>query len=214
MLLSQTSTTLYYIHDPMCSWCWGFAPVWAQLQQQLAGKLKIQSVLGGLAADSDEAMPKSMQISIQDNWRRIQQTIPGIAFNYDFWTQCQPRRSTYPACRAIIASSLQQPELAALMLLAIQQAYYLQAKNPSDEAVLIKLAKGIGLDGEVFLNDLHSDKCSNVLKNDLSLAKKLGVSHFPSLVLSQHKTLTNIAVDYTNSANILQSIIQILAEDS
>ncbi|MFT6977114.1 MAG: putative protein-disulfide isomerase, partial [Shewanella psychromarinicola] len=25
------NTTLYYVHDPMCSWCWGYRPTWDTL---------------------------------------------------------------------------------------------------------------------------------------------------------------------------------------
>jgi len=206
--MSASPATLYYIHDPMCSWCWGFVPVWKQLQLQLPDSIDVRYVLGGLAPDSDEPMPDSMRVSIRDNWTRIQQTIPGIKFNYDFWTKCQPRRSTYPACRAIIACCLQQPELKEQMLLAIQQAYYLQAKNPSDEKVLIKLAENIGLDSEIFSADLNSDYCNREFENDLLLTRKLGVSSFPGLVLSQGNALMKIPIDYTSSENILRSIRQ------
>jgi len=198
----------------MCSWCWGFVPVWKQVQNQLhhqlQDKLNIQYVLGGLAPDSDQPMPESMQISIRNNWQRIQQEIPGITFNYDFWTECQSRRSTYPACRAIIACGMQQPELKSQMLLAIQQAYYLEAKNPSDENVLIKLAEDIGLDDEVFSADLNSEYCNEEFEKNLLLTGKLGVSSFPALVLSQGNVQMNIPIDYTSSENILRSIVQML----
>ncbi|MBE8572891.1 DsbA family protein, partial [Vibrio sp. OPT46] len=26
---------LYYVHDPMCSWCWGYKPTLDKLKQQL-----------------------------------------------------------------------------------------------------------------------------------------------------------------------------------
>lgn len=208
--MSSYSAILYYIHDPMCSWCWGFVPVWKQVQNQLQDKLNIQYVLGGLAPDSDKPMPDSMQARIRDNWSRIQQVIPGAEFNYDFWTKCQPRRSTYPACRAIIACGMQQPELKNRMLLAIQQAYYLRAKNPSDKKVLIKLAEDIGLDGKSFSSDLNSEHCNKAFENDLRLTGKLGVGSFPGLVLSQGNTSMSIPIDYTSSEIILRSIAQTL----
>ena len=206
--MSSENKTLFYVHDPMCSWCWGFRPAWNRVQQALTGKLNIQYVLGGLAPDTDQPMSESMKNNIRDNWQRIQQSIPGIEFNYDFWSLCRPRRSTYPACRAIIACGMQQPELKNQMLLAIQQAYYLEAKNPSDENVLIKLAEGIGLDDEVFSADLNSEYGNEEFEKDLLLTGKLGVSSFPGLVLSQGNTLMNIPIYYTSSENILRSIVQ------
>ena len=212
--MSDQLATLYYIHDPMCSWCWGFRATWSQVQDALTGKVNIQYVLGGLAADTDQPMPENMQISIRENWRKIQQEIPGTEFNYDFWSQCQPRRSTYPACRAIIACGMQQVQLKKKMLLAIQQAYYLQAKNPSDENVLIQIAKDIGLDCELFAHDLNSDECKSELDNDLLLTRDLYVSSFPSLVLSCNHVISNIRIDYTSSEAILKQIYKQLNDFS
>ncbi|HHJ34716.1 MAG TPA: DsbA family protein, partial [Gammaproteobacteria bacterium] len=168
--------TLYYIHDPMCSWCWGFRPVWHQVQKNVKDRVTIRPLLGGLAPDDEQPMSESMQKNIQDNWKRIQQTIPGTKFNDDFWEVCTPRRSTYPACRAVIAAGLQDGQFAEKMLLAIQQAYYLYARNPSDDPVLIQLAKEIGLDGRQFKIDLSSERCKLLLKEELQQVANLGVS--------------------------------------
>ena len=207
LLLIERMPVLYYVHDPMCSWCWGFRKVWQELQEQLNGRLTIKYVLGGLAPDSDLPMPSSLQETISNTWRKIQQEIPGTEFNYNFWTECQPRRSTYPACRAIIACRMQQTELEMDMLLAIQQAYYLYAKNPSDNDVLIQLASDIGLNAEVFEKDIKSDTCQKLLLDELQESRRLYVHSFPSLVLSCNGVDSAIAIDYNNSRQILQSIL-------
>ena len=86
-------TTLTYIHDPMCSWCWAFRPTFAALRQALPPSITVTSLLGGLAVDSDQPMPGAMRQQIEDTWRCIEQSVPGTEFNHDFWRQCQPRRS-------------------------------------------------------------------------------------------------------------------------
>ena len=211
--MKPDSPILYYVHDPMCSWCWGFRPVWNQVQEALIGKVAIQYILGGLAADSDQAMPEDMQHTIITTWKNIQQEIPGIKFNYDFWTHCKPRRSNYPACRAIIACRMQQPKLERDMLLAIQQAYYLEAKNPSDTAVLITLADKIGLDSEQFAKDIVSDDCQNALMTEIEFCRNIYAHSFPSLVLKQAESYAFINVDYNDSASILSQIHQHMAQN-
>jgi len=203
--------TLYYVHDPMCSWCWGFRPVWQQVQLALIGKVKIQYLLGGLAADSNLPMPAEMQANIKETWRHIQSQIPATDFNFDFWTLNQPRRSTYPSCRAVIAAGLQGGEKAAeTMLLVIQQAYYLHAKNPSDKVVLIQLAAASGLDAGQFESDLASQQCEQLLQQNLQMAKQLGVNSFPTLVLSDNGSNALISIDYTNSESIVSNILEML----
>ncbi len=205
--MKDRSQTLIYIHDPMCSWCWGFRPVWQQVQRAVAGKLDVRYVLGGLAADTDEPMPEEMRLNIIDNWRRIQREIPGTEFNYDFWTVCSPRRSTYPACRAIIACRMQQPALENEMLLLIQQAYYLQAKNPSELDVLAALAEQLGLDRRQFVDDIQSEVCQNILSGEIEFCREINISSFPSLVLKQGKSYTSLEIDYNSSRFILSQIV-------
>lgn len=199
--------TLYYVHDPMCSWCWGFRDEWQKLQLELTGKVNIEYVLGGLAPDTDQLMPEGLQQTIKDTWKRIQQEIPGVKFNFDFWKLNQPRRSTYPACRAIIAARKQQPESAQKMLLAIQKAYYLQAKNPSDIDVLISLADAIGLDTTLFATDINTQSCQKDLLKEINFCRDIHVHSFPSLVLEKAGEQVLLEIDYNNFQNILKQII-------
>ena len=85
-------TKLFYVYDPMCSWCWGYAPTWQRLKSELASHVEVVYALGGLAPDSDDAMPQAMQKFLQQTWQKISQQL-GTEFNFDFWQQCQPRFS-------------------------------------------------------------------------------------------------------------------------
>lgn len=201
------SSLLYYIHDPMCSWCWGFQKTWIALQQSLPKAIQIRYVLGGLAADSDEPMSIDMRDYIQSQWRKIQQRIPGVEFNQDFWHLCQPRRSTYPACRAVIAAKHQNPALEVPMIQAIQQAYYLQAKNPSEDTTLVDLAKTLNLNIEQFSQDLNASQTQQQLEDDRQLAIDLGVNSFPSLVFEREQGRKIIAIDYNDPQSMLAQIL-------
>jgi putative protein-disulfide isomerase len=206
---STEKPVLYYVHDPMCSWCWGFLPVWQRVQNVLEDKVDIRYVLGGLAPDTDRPMPLSMQKVIKGTWSRIQQEIPGTDFNFDFWSDCSPRRSTYPACRAVVAASMQDESFSRQMLSAIQQAYYQRAKNPSDDEVLIELAEEIGLDTGRFGTDIYSDECDHIFKRQLRMTASLGVTAFPSLVLERRGEYVRIPIDYTDSNKLLTRIFEV-----
>ena len=205
---------LYYIHDPMCAWCWGLRPVWQHIQKTLAERypnLSVHYVLGGLAPDTDEPMPLETRQYIQRNWQRIREVIPNIIFNDDFWVKCQPRRSTYPACRAVIAAAqLSDNQKEKAMVLAIQEAYYLQASNPSDESVLVDCAVSIGFDREQFVVQLHHPITQQRLLDDMALYRALamstGATGFPSLVLDSHRRQVAVPIDYNNPSVSLDFI--------
>ena len=191
----------------MCCWCWGFEKTWSKIKKALPDDINIQYVLGGLAPDSNEIMPIKMHEYIQKNWRKIQTTIPNTKFNYDFWKKCQPKRSTYPACRAVIATKNQHSELERKVIKLIQHAYYLHAQNPSEDSTLIQLANSLNLDIEKFTHDLNSKDTQQKLKDDISLAHSLGVSSFPSLVLVTNGVNKHINIDYNNENFVLKQIL-------
>ena len=204
--MKTPSTILYYVHDPMCSWCWGFQPVWQDVSKQLSDKLQIKYLLGGLASDSDIPMPKAMQADIAGYWRKIQKHIPGTEFNFDFWEKCQPRRSTYPACRAVIAARKQDSNTELAMIKAIQRAYYLYAKNPSDDHILADLAESLKLERQKFLIDLNSQETQQELEQEIQYSRQIGSQGFPSLILAKEDEYSTIPIDYNNAESILRNL--------
>jgi putative protein-disulfide isomerase len=202
--------TLYYVHDPMCSWCWAFRPTLLKLREALPRGIEFKQLLGGLAPDTEQSMAPAMQQQLQETWRRIQQKLPATPFNFDFWVKAQPRRATYPACRAVIAARRLAPAAEASMILAIQQAYYLHAQNPSEEAVLIQLANDLDLPGERFRALLNSPQTQALLNEELEKARLMGVRSFPALVLQQGMGYWPIPVDYHNVDPMLETLALVL----
>lgn len=197
---------LYYVHDPMCSWCWAFNKTWAAIQSSLPSSIEVRYLLGGLAPDSDQPMATDLQEKISEGWYRIQQHVPGTEFNHNFWTLCKPRRSTYPSCRALIAARMLDRAAEKPMLLAIQQAYYLQAKNPADDEVLIECAGEIGLDGSEFSALLNHSSTQQQLLMEIKLARSMGASSFPSIVLQQGEQTRLLRYDYNDPQVLLNQL--------
>lgn len=207
------TATLIYCYDPMCSWCWGFKPTWNKLQKALqplidSKQLDIQPMLGGLAVDSDQPMPDQMKSALEATWQRIESTL-GTEFNYDFWRKAKPRRSTYPACRACYVA--RDVGLEEEMYQAIQEAYYLQARNPSDIDTLTQCAVQIGLKAEGFEKSMKHVKAEQLLEQEISQARQLGLNSFPSLALLIGDRLIDIPLDYQNHETMLERIKHALA---
>lgn len=202
--------TLYYFHDPMCSWCYAFQPFWQEMKSRLPDNVTSRRVLGGLCPDDDALMPESLQHTIQQHWQRIEQVVPGTRFNYDFWTKCKPRRSTYPACRSVIAAVKQNAAMEDPMIEAIQAAYYRQARNPSDYSTHLQIAEELQLDLIKFEQDLRSEDTERELVRQLELTQSYAVRGFPSVLLVTEDLQLNIAVDYTNVDSMLSQIIEAL----
>lgn len=204
----MAKATLYYAHDPMCSWCYGFNPTWQALQKALTDRyrqdqLEIVYLAGGLAPDSDQPMPSEMRTKLEAIWHRIANELDAT-FNYEFWQNNTPRRSTYPACRAAILARHDNKEAA--MISAIQRAYYREAQNPSDTDVLLSCAAAIGMNLETFAKALNSEETQSQLLQDITLARSLGLNSFPSFALVRDDEIHPIPLDYRSADNMLRSI--------
>lgn len=195
--------TLYYVHDPMCSWCYAFKATLDELKKHLSSNIKIVYVVGGLAKHSDEPMPMEMREKIENIWYEIEE-VTGTKFNHDFWKNCIPRRSTYLACQATMLARYEDKEDE--MINAIQEAYYQKALNPSDTSTLINLAKQIGMDEKKFEEDLKSQKIEDDLQEELNFRRQLYVKVFPSLILKYKKELYPINIKYNDYESMLNQI--------
>ena len=198
---------LYYVHDPMCSWCYAFKPTLDELKKHLPSNIKIVNVVGGLVKHSDEPMPKDLQEKIENIWYEIEQIV-GTKFNHDFWKNCIPRRSTYLACQATILARYEGKEDE--MIEAIQEAYYLKAMNPSDASTLVQLAKEIGLDEKKFEQDLKSKKIEKDLQDELNFRRSLNCRTFPSLIFKENDKIYNINITFNKYKSMLNEINELI----
>ena len=176
----------------------------------LPDTMRVQYVLGGLAADTDQPMPAEMQAALRSTWRKIQQHVPDTHFNFEFWNQCVPRRSTYPACRAVLAARKQDKTRELAMIEAIQNAYYQQARNPSSRDTLLACAHDIGLNCQRFERDMDSDDIELQLQREIRLAEHLGAQGYPSLVLEANDEYFFIEIDYLDASIMLDKITSIV----
>jgi len=197
---------IFYIHDPMCSWCYAFSQSWAALQQALSRDMEIVYLVGGLAPDNTEPMPPATQKMVQQAWQRIEQTVPGVYFNWDFWSRNTPVRSTYLACRAVLAAKKQRAGAEVEIISAIQNAYYQQAKNPSLQETLQACAREIGLNEAVFIEDLKNPAIESELQHQIQLARSMDVYSYPSLRLVYNNAVFPIAIDYLDHRTMLDEI--------
>ncbi|MEM1412047.1 MAG: DsbA family protein [Pseudomonadota bacterium] len=168
-----------YVMDPMCGWCYGFQP---ELDDFLAEHpaAELVWIMGGLAPDSQTPMDEALRETIASYWHQIEAKTR-VTFNHEFWTRNTPYRSTYPACRAVIAAEQLQAGSARSMVKAIQSAYYREARNPALEATLIACAGAIGFDEAAFAEVLASAETEQRFQQQLALTRRLQVRGFPAL---------------------------------
>jgi putative protein-disulfide isomerase len=174
--------TLYYFGDPMCSWCWGFKPVLEQVDQEYP-ELKRVTVMGGLRGGEEVPMNDALAEMIRNAWFRIEETT-GQHFNHDLWKQHRPLATTWPACRAVLSARLLDPKAEWSFMVAMFQAYFTRALDPSQRETHLLIADEQGLSSDEFETLLDSEQVEKVLQKDLLTTQRYGITGFPSVVLA------------------------------
>ena len=52
--MTGSATILYYVHDPMCSWCWAFRPVLLELRDKLSEGEVFEALSGSEDIDASD----------------------------------------------------------------------------------------------------------------------------------------------------------------
>jgi len=195
----------------MCSWCWGYRPVSDQIFAALPKNVELVKIVGGLAPDSDAPMPADLRQKLPTVWQKIHALL-GTEFNFDFWTQCEPRRSTYPACRAVLAAGKQ--DRYDDMSDAIQRAYYLRAMNPSDGDTLTQLAAELKLDLDRFKRDFAAEEIEESLRQQVDFSRQSPIDGFPSLAMDIGGAMVSVHRDYQDPKPTLRHIDELLQSGS
>lgn len=170
-----------YFADPMCSWCYGFAPVIAELERQFAGRLPVRIVVGGLRAGNTRAMRQEDKDYIRDAWTRVA-AASGQSFDHSFFDRDGFVYDTEPACRAVVTMRRRAPQKALAMKAAISSAFYAGNRDTTDNAVLADIAVTLGEDRSAFFAELLSPEARNETAADFQFAQQAGVRGFPCLL--------------------------------
>lgn len=189
------SARLLYVMDPMCSWCWGFAPVAEALiaQARTAG-VPARLVPGGLRSGSS-ALDASTRRYILEHWQAVAEAT-GQAFRFEGAMPDGFVYDTEPACRALVAARELDAERAWPLLAAIQRAFYEQGVDVTRAPQLVELAEQVGFDRARFVEAFSSPDTRTATAADFSWVQDLGIAGFPTLLAERNGQLALLTNGY------------------
>ncbi len=173
--------SLLYIADPMCSWCYGFAPVVEALVDQFGDRLPIHLIVGGLRAGNTAVMTDADKRSIASHWQKVREAT-GQPFDFGLFERNDFAYDTEPACRAVVTMRLLNPPLTLAYMAAVQRAFYAENRDTTQDAVLADVAAEAGIDREMFFAEMISPEARNATMRDFLIAQEAGVKGFPTLM--------------------------------
>ncbi len=174
-------THLIYFTDPMCSWCWGFAPTLMAIRSRYGDVLPIRLILGGLRPGTTEPMHDKAKASTRGHWEHVTEA-SGQPFDYGFFDREGFVYDTDPAARAIVVMRRHQPMLVLDFLERVQRAFYAENQDVTNPEVLADLAASFGADRDAFLAAHASEEAKEETQRDYAISQRAKVTGFPTLI--------------------------------
>lgn len=185
----QADTSLIYIGDPMCSWCWGASKTIKEARQYaIEHGISFSVITGGLRPGGGDAWTEDFKNFLRREWKNIEnitqqpfteKLLERKHFNYD----------TEPSARAVyIARSLWQDidsndEKLLAFFSAIQYKFYVEGEDPNDLEFYRSICEKFSLDFSVFSEKFNSSETQKLTYEEFQLNRSWGVRGFPSFAI-------------------------------
>ncbi len=180
-------STLHYIYDPLCGWCYGAAPLVKAAREILT----VQAHGGGMmtGANRQRVTPQLRAYVKQHDARIAQLTgqpfapayVDGLLQANDVSFDSEPPTAAILAAEAVAGRGLD-------MLAQLQIAHYVEGRRIADPDTLSAIAAELGLDAQSFAAAFAQQSGAAVqrhIEETRQLMAELGTHGFPGFVLER-----------------------------
>jgi putative protein-disulfide isomerase len=173
------SAKLIYVGDPMCSWCYGFAPE----VESLAEDHPVEVVVGGLRpGPAAQPLDDRLADSLRHHWDQIARRT-----SQPFDTSILDRRDgwlydTEPADIAVTVMRSMRETSTLPYFADLQTAFYAHGEDITDPEVLTSLAARFDVDEDAFRVRLTGPEGKRDAWQDFAKARGWGITGFPSVI--------------------------------
>lgn len=190
----MTRPRLLYFFDALCGWCFGFGPTMARVAEQVAPRLEVEVISGGLRPAPEPLAHAAAYI--RSAYPRVEQAT-GVRFGRAFidgpLTHGDLILESRSPAMALALVRQGAPEHALAFSRQVQEALYVHGQGLSEAATYAPLVRALGLDVAAFTRAFHDPASQALAEEDFARARALGVSSYPTLVLEHDGERTLIA---------------------
>ena len=181
----MNNTTLHYIYDPLCGWCYGAAPLVKAAREVVT----VRPHGGGMMTGARrQAVTPQLRAYVKPHDERIARLsgqrfgkayVDGLLCDTGALFDSGPPTAAILAAEALGGRGLD-------MLAQIQVAHYVEGRRVAEHATLVDVAVALGFDPEVFAKALNShlgDPVQTHFRETRAVMARVGANGFPSLVI-------------------------------
>ncbi|MDF2456195.1 MAG: dsbC [Cytophagaceae bacterium] len=183
-VFSQVKPKIYYVYDPLCGWCFAYAPIMTKLSQEFKDQVEFVVIPGGMIVGENvrpirEIAPYLLQAipELED--------ISGIKMGEPYLAML--KEGSY------IASSY-RPSLAMVVFKSfntgrdveyahkVQQSYFIEAKDIMGDSLYMDLARQFDISSDEFMRRMADTSYQTKTQDHFDFAAYLNTKGFPALV--------------------------------
>ncbi|NLK65958.1 MAG: protein-disulfide isomerase [Campylobacteraceae bacterium] len=213
---NQDEKTLFYIGDPMCSWCYGFFGELKTIHEFCTKNgIKFEIVLGGLRVGGGDEWNETFKSFLRDEWLHIGKKT-GQKFSFSLFELDEFNYDTGPACLAVFIARKMFAEnndnsLKTLEFFAeIQKAFYEENRDITKPQAYESICQSFDISFDEFCAIFNSARARQELYNDFIKASKLGVRGMPSLMFMKDGKTTQVAAGYSLAEDVIKRVENLL----
>lgn len=207
------SKELIYIGDPMCSWCYGFAPVIQTLHAKFAHELPMRIVVGGLRVGPEHVVDEQRIGFLRQHWQDVAART-GQTFGFEILQRTGWVYDTERACRAVVVMRKLDPAKAFSYFGAIQSNFYLHNRDPQPVETYADEAENFGIDRQTFIDRYEDPAIIDETMQDFVWSAQIGIRGFPSVLLRDGEKYAALTLGYQPLAALEQPLRSWIGSDA
>lgn len=186
-------TTLHYVFDPLCGWCYGAEP----LINAASGLMPVVLHGGGMMAGANrQTVSAQLRDFVIPHDRRIAE-YTGQPFGRDYFEGLLRDNDAIFDSQPPIAAILAAEQLAGRgleSLARLQRAHYVEGRRIADDGVLQAIAAEMGLPAQAFASALRDVDTQSHMRTSRAFMASVGGQGYPTLVLEREGRLQVIDI--------------------
>jgi len=203
---------LFYVGDPMCSWCWGMSDELKKVQEFCTKEgIKFSVVLGGLRIGGGDAWNDEFKGFLRNEWQNIHDRT-NQKFVYSLLDLKEFNYDTEPACLAVyvvkkILNEKDDNSSVALQFFSkIQEKFYAKGQDPTKIEFYYDICKEFNIEVDEFQMYFNSKEMKKELKSDFALASNLGARGMPSLIYVKQNKVIDMSAGYKTYDDVVKML--------
>lgn len=175
-------STVIFVTDPICSWCWGMLPEVMSVRRQLAAEMDFDLLMAGLQIGSRRPVATWEENHLKRIWKEVHATT-GQTFHGELPEDPNFIYHSEIPCRAVEAMRVFLHGPPWDFFHRLQEAFYLEARNPNDVAELADLASAWGISNHRLSDALGSEEIIAATRKSFERASELSAHALPTVMI-------------------------------